>query len=575
MFVFDFEVFMHDWLVVFKDVYSGEYTKIVNNAEELKTFYGKNKKKIFFGYNNKSFDNIIFNAILSDVDPYSTMILLFSGVNIFEIYKSLDIKWFPIATFDLMQDILGMSLKEAEGFMGMSIEESTVDFNLDRKLTDEELSDVLSYCIHDVDATAEFMNHRQGYIMNKMNVCKLFNLPLTSLNKTNASLAGTILNAKKQEHYDEFSYDLPKEVIIRNPKYKKILNLYVGKPLVYKDKLKIDIAGIPHILAYGGIHGARENFQYKGELWQLDAASYYPTLMIEYGYVSRNVKNPDDFKKLYYDRMEAKKNGDRAKSDALKLTLNTSYGAMKSELNPLYDPKMANQVCITGQLLFVDLIEKLEPYCKLVQSNTDGVLIIPYDKEKIDEVCEEWVKRTRVPLEKDIYKGIWQKDVNNYIILDEKDIVTTKGGYVSQYQEYNPNRTRVFKNSARVIDVAICEYFINNIPPRDYIMRNNNINDFQIITKTGNTFKETYWEHKNGPILVNKVNRVFATKHTGYGKVYKVKEVDGEDRRHNIASLPDHCYIDNEGIMDLKYVDKSWYIETAKKRLDDFKGRKK
>ena len=118
MFVFDFEVFMHDWMVVFKDVYSGEYTKIVNNAEELKTFYGKNKKKIFFGYNNKSFDNIIFNAILSDVDPYSTMILLFSGVNIFEVYKSLEIRWFPFASFDLMQDILGMSLKEAEGFMG-------------------------------------------------------------------------------------------------------------------------------------------------------------------------------------------------------------------------------------------------------------------------------------------------------------------------------------------------------------------------------------------------------------------------------------------------------------------------
>ena len=114
MFVFDFEVFMHDWMVVFKDVYSGEYTKIVNNAEELKTFYGKNKKKIFFGYNNKSFDNIIFNAILSDVDPYSTMILLFSGVNIFEVYKSLEIRWFPLATFDLMQDILGMSLKEAD-----------------------------------------------------------------------------------------------------------------------------------------------------------------------------------------------------------------------------------------------------------------------------------------------------------------------------------------------------------------------------------------------------------------------------------------------------------------------------
>ena len=46
---------------------------------------------------------------------------------------------------------------------------------------------------------------------------------------------------------------------------------------------------------------------------------------------------------------------------------NTTYGAMKSEFNGLYDPKMANQVCITGQLLFLDLLEKLEPYITLIQ----------------------------------------------------------------------------------------------------------------------------------------------------------------------------------------------------------------
>ena len=48
---------------------------------------------------------------------------------------------------------------------------------------------------------------------------------------------------------------------------------------------------------------------------------------------------------------------------------------MKDKNNPLYDPRQANRVCIYGQLLLTDLIEKLEPYCEITQSNTDGVLV--------------------------------------------------------------------------------------------------------------------------------------------------------------------------------------------------------
>ena len=149
-----------------------------------------------------------------------------------------------------------------------------------------------------------------------------------------------------------------------------------------KRKLKCDIAGVEHLFAYGCLHGAIENFFYLGEMWQIDAASYYPTLMIQYNYNSRNMKDPSKYKEIYLNRIAAKKT-DKPKAAALKLVINTTYGAMKSSFNELYDPHMANQVCITGQLFLTDLIEKIEPYCKLVQSNTDGILIIPYDKEKI------------------------------------------------------------------------------------------------------------------------------------------------------------------------------------------------
>ena len=52
-----------------------------------------------------------------------------------------------------MQDILGMSLKEAEGYMGMSVEESKIDFNIDTPLTSGQIEETIKVLYHDVDAT--------------------------------------------------------------------------------------------------------------------------------------------------------------------------------------------------------------------------------------------------------------------------------------------------------------------------------------------------------------------------------------------------------------------------------------
>ena len=133
MIAFDFEVFAYDWLVVFKELNTDQYHIVINDKEKLTEYYEKNKGKIFFGYNYKFFDNTIMSAIISGADPYATMFLLFHDVNIYKIYKTLNIKPVEMINFDLMQDILGMSLKEAEGYMNMSIEESSVPFDINRK----------------------------------------------------------------------------------------------------------------------------------------------------------------------------------------------------------------------------------------------------------------------------------------------------------------------------------------------------------------------------------------------------------------------------------------------------------
>lgn len=573
MLVYDFEVFKFNWLVVFKNLSNQEYTIIHNDRRELEEFYDKNKNNLFVGYNNKHYDDLILKGILSKADPYVISKLILADEQQYRIMKALKIENININSFDLMQDIKGMSLKEAEGFMEMSIEESDVDFNIDRPLTQEEIDETIKYCKHDVDATERFLTQiRAPYLKSKLEIARLFNLPRNILNKTNADLVSMVLDAKRISRDDELKYDLPPELILNKPEYKSILELYTGHDLDYKQKKKVNVAGVEHIYAWGGLHGALPNFTYVGELWQIDATSFYPSLMIQHNYMSRNLSDSSKFKEIVDTRIKAKREGNKGIADALKLLINSCYGAMKAPWNGLYDAKMANQVCITGQLFLTDLIEKIEPYSKLVQSNTDGILIIPYDKEKIKEEIKKVEERIRINFEIDTYKGVWQKDVNNYIILGSDGKVKSKGAYVSQYHRAR-EKNKGFRNSGRILDDAVVDYFIKGVKPEDTINACDDVFAFQLICKAGGSYSGTYWPTKNGDIKVNNVNRVYASKDKSNGHLYKLKiNEDGTTRKDSIANLPDHCLVDNGARASISDIDKQWYIDVAYKRIKDYKG---
>ena len=140
--VYDFEVFKYDWLVVLKEL-EKEPVVIVNDPEALRKFYEENKTNLFVGYNNKYYDDHILKGILSGLDPKLINDWIIVDRKSGWIFPGM--KRYYIASMDLMQDVLALSLKEAEGNMGMSIEESSVDFNIDRKLTDDELNYIIKY----------------------------------------------------------------------------------------------------------------------------------------------------------------------------------------------------------------------------------------------------------------------------------------------------------------------------------------------------------------------------------------------------------------------------------------------
>ena len=301
------------------------------------------------------------------------------------------------------------------------------------------------------------------------------------------------------------------------------------------------------------------------------------------GYTSRSIPDAQTYKDMLEKRMIAKKAGDKATANALKLVANTTYGAMLNKYNDLCDPLMGRSVCITGQLFLLELANHLRSDCKtleVVQLNTDGIMVSFDDSEydKVLEITKEWQERTGFELEEDKIRAIFQKDVNGYIEIPYEGKPKIKGGYlvrgIAPAGAFNVN------NNGTIVAKAIVEYFVNGTPVEDTINGSDDIFEFQIIAKAGQKYKEAYHLINGEKTPVQKVNRIYATADESYGKIYKVKAEN--DSTAKIESLPEHCIIDNENKLKIDKVDRTFYIDLAKQRINDYlgikpekKGRKK
>ena len=271
--------------------------------------------------------------------------------------------------------------------------------------------------------------------------------------------------------------------------------------------------------------------------------------------------------------MKAKAAGDTATANALKLVVNTTYGASLNRYNDLCDPLMGRSVCITGQLFLLELAERLHKEVeglRIFQINTDGIMVEFDDSQydQVQDILNEWQTRTGFSLEEDSISQLVQKDVNGYIEVQPSGKFKTKGGYlvrgIAPAGAFNVN------NNATIVAKALVEYFVNGTPPEDTINGCDDIFQFQIIAKAGAKYREAYHLVDGEKVPVQKVNRIYATKDTRYGKLFKVKAEN--DAEAKIEMLPEHCIIDNDNHLTIADVDKQFYIDMAKKRINDFMG---
>ena len=354
---------------------------------------------------------------------------------------------------------------------------------------------------------------------------------------TNAKLTAAYLDARRTVNYtDEREYVFPTNLLsgyIPQEVFDFFNRLYDKSILndeLFKSKLNITVGDCPVTLGFGGIHGAIPFHQEEEKNCRLirnyDVASYYPHLMVYYGYTSRNIPNPQIYADMLEKRMQAKKSGDKATANALKLVANTTYGAMLNKYNELYDPLMGRSVCITGQLFLLELSQHLIAECstlRIVQLNTDGIMV-SFDESEYDKVIaitKEWEQRTRFELEEDKIKRIVQKDVNNYVEIPYEGDPKIKGGYL--VRGIAPAGAFNINNNATIVAKAIVDYFTLGTEVEKTIGNCNDIFQFQLIAKAGSKYREAYHIVDGVKESVQKVNRVYATKDKKYGKLFKIK----------------------------------------------------
>ena len=561
MIFIDFEVFAYDWLCVCIDPAEGRKV-IINDRDELRTYYEAHKTDVWVGFNIRHYDQYIFKGIMLDMDPKRLNDFIIVEGNEGWRYSD-EFRKVPLYFYDVMNAI-DRGLKYFEGSMGSDIKESSVPFDIKRKLTPDEIEETVRYCTHDVEQTMEVFVRRKDDFDAQLGLLKMFDLPLADISRTKVQLSAKILEAEKRSWHDEFDIDIPPTLKVE--RYTSVVDWYKDPSNYdYSKSLETTVAGVPHTFGWGGVHGARLNYVSEGFFVNMDVASLYPSLMIRYDLISRSC-NPEKFKDIVATRLKykAEKNPLQA---PLKIVINGTYGASKDKNNPLYDPRQANRVCVYGQLLLLDLIEHLEDAgAVIIQSNTDGVLVKMPDGEdpdvfyaRMDDTAHEWEVRTGLTLEFDEYVKVFQGDVNNYIIVAEDGHWKSKGAFVKELGDLDYDLS--------IVNQAVVDRLVKDIPIEDTISGCDELWRFQMVKRASSKYRCLMHGYT---VLAEKTVRAFASKRLADDSLYKVHK-NGSIAK--VGGTPEHCRLVNGEVKGAKvpdWLDRQWYINLAYDRITKF-----
>lgn len=568
VYVYDIEVFQNIFHCSVKNtetnnIYKFEISERKNQLRELVKFFKQVDKYItwgdyyttninipanviFCGYNNLHYDNPIINYIIEYEDKLMQYNIPTICSSIFNLSKTITTSsednidawkhwkyqiWFD--TFDILTMLysnkLRVGLKEIQVTMQYpNVQEFVCDWT--KPLPLEDFDSMIDYNINDIESTSELLNRCKKDVDLRIAIEDEYGVRV--LSKDGVNIGMKILTQKYLEKTGLTWWDIKdlrspmsviplKDVILPFIKYdspilQRVLDDMKNQIVSpgrkgYENKFVFN--NLRYSVGVGGIHSVNspEIIIPRDDemLIDIDVASLYPSMLIEYEFYPKHLGKEflEVYKQIKDERIEAKHNGDKVKNETLKLALNGLSGNLQNEHNFCYSPFAVMQIRINGQLLLLMLAEKLTQIgCRIVQANTDGLFVLLKKDaySKVNSICREWEQLTKLTLEEDRFKAMYQYAINDYFAITEDNKVKEKGMFITA--------VKLGKGlTPKIIPRAVISFFKDGIPVEDTIKNCTDIRDFLMSEKTGKQWHVEYMNEEQ-----QRTNRFYASTNGGY-----------------------------------------------------------
>lgn len=511
-----------------------------NNIYSLMKFIDEHKDDYWVGYNNLRFDAQVVQWMMDSYESWHELssleicqkiyqkaqdVIHDANYDVFPEYSEYQLKLkqldlFRIHHYDNKNRRVGLKTLEFEMDLE-NIEEMPVKHNQEN-LTKGDIKIITDYCYNDVYATYQFylvtigqtdhpLYKGDNKIELRQNIQEEFGI--NCLNYSDSKIGDEMI--KKfycKEKFLQYK-DLPKKGYFRKKvEVKNCIAEYVQfttqqmqdflkrikkKTLRMGDSFieEIEFFGNTYTFAKGGLHSVNGPKIFEADEDHLiidwDVSSYYPAIIINNGRYPQHL-GPEflsGYRQMFDKRLELKplaKKDKRIKGivGALKLAVNSVYGKSSDMDSWIYDRQLTMFTTITGELSLMMLIEQYElSDIRVISANTDGVTI-KIHKDKLDRMAEIntwWCALTGYELERADYQKIVFSTVNDYIAIKTDGEVKKKGDFVTDF-ELHKNK------SARIVPLALEQYFVHDIPIDDTISNHRNIFDFCLRQKSSRNF---------------------------------------------------------------------------------------
>lgn len=585
--VFDTEVYADYFLLALRDIASGESLgfemhpgKELDKAGVRAAISGCT----LVSFNGNGYDIPLISLALSGAD--NETVKKASDAIILSNLRSHQLE--RVYKFKMLDELDHIDLIEvAPGMVGLKVYGGRLhtpkmqDLPIDpsASISETDRTSLRQYCANDLAVTEALYKHLLPQIELRVAMGHEYGMDLRS--KSDAQIAEVVIGSKVSDLQENivkrpevaagttYKYRAPAYIHFYGEALQTVLaNIQrdaftvvdsgkVNEPEWLKD-LKLNIGASTYRMGIGGLHSTESCSAHIADadtvLVDRDVASYYPSIILGSKLAPKHMAK--GFLKVYRSiverRLAAKHAGDKVTADALKITINGSFGKFGSKWSVLYSPDLLIATTITGQLALLMLIEQLEAEgISVVSANTDGVVIsCPKAKEEVMEcVVLGWELVTGFDTEATYYKAIYSRDVNNYLALKDKGH-KAKGAYAL-------DTNGIHKNPVNEICVqAVIALLRDGTPVQDTITTCTDIRRFVTVRSVkGGALDQL------GGYLGKAVRWYYSTEAVG-PLTYKLNgyTVPRSEGAQALMELPDTFPTD---------VDYQWYVNEANQILND------